>query len=273
MRTILLVVLTAMAFQCEAQYNPYEEWMREGVYRIGLKVSKDSTCFGTAFIVSYKGEKYAVSARHIFGTPDQQSKIDFEGIYWTLTLSNDSIVQDFNRKAYFLKNSTVDIVVFPLDTTYLPSIRIECQRYSRGTKMGAISIFVGYPTIKNNKGVIEPICTSKDNVACSPLVKVGRVSGYNLVNENSDQILVDAMNFKGFSGAPLYTYDEPTGNYVLSGVVSGYINQPTSVPSNSGMLENTTVQSNGGLTKCSWSDNIFVLIDSINDARIVNADN
>lgn len=275
MKTVLLVMLTVLAFQSTAQdagpdsgkhYNPFEEWMWEGVYVINTyNKSGIPNYAGTAFIINYKGERYVVTAKHLFEgdsnmlvTPYKKSLGKF-----TFRLYNgiDSL-QTFTEPFFTPENKSIDAVVCRIrGKESLSSVNTSHQLGFKSIKIGNYAVFAGFPSYTLHGKIQGP--HSKIGGKRYPLVKIGRISGLREHDPVGNNVYIDAINMSGFSGSPMYSYNDSLDIFILSGVITGSVPQNTYVDTGTELEINKGVFSNSGVSTATFIESIYDLIDRL----------
>lgn len=277
MKSILLLVLTTLALKGSANdtcrhYNPFEPWMLEGVYRIIFLDVGDSTGMsGTATVIVYKGEKYLITARHLFDSKKIFTQRTGDGrITVKYILDNGVKKRIFTSEFKGFFDPRVDIAISKLDDSMsLPVIEAGAISTLINFSIGNYAVFMGYPSFPMG-GKKEPVFTEIGEKRL-PIIKTGRVCGFNQ-NGPKNGLLIDAMNVKGFSGAPVFVYNDTVKRYTLTAFVSGFFNQNTSEYVENEFIENERIFSNSGITSCVFVDYVYALIDTMITESIEKAD-
>lgn len=169
---------------------------------------------GTAFTLEHKNIQYVITARHLF------KKVGFPSQFNVECMANNSWT-DYKARVFYHECDIVDIAVLKLeqdqDITVKHDINTDGSNYDIGQDM----YFLGYPY--NYTMLVE-----NEDVHPTPLIKKGMLSG--IIKEGDVRVhLLDGHNNLGFSGGPVYCYDQKPGldgcimfNVRIMGVISGY---------------------------------------------------
>ena len=203
----------------------------------------------TAFLGTYKGNHYLVTAKHIFKPTD--SNVLFE-------IFRDNVWRPFNGHAFFHKSDNVDIAILRSDFVSAGYNIVLDPDSSFNVPFGDVGFFLGFPygyyTLDNTKlNEGYPI----------PLIKRATFSG-SIIEKNVEYLFLDGFNNPGFSGGPVLFFDrwkKDSKNLFLVAVVSGYVSQINRVKS--GTL-NFDFEQNSGIIRATASRYIPEIIDSFN---------
>ncbi len=158
---------------------------------------------GTCFAIDVDGKQYLVTARHIVPS-----------------IGDSDVVQIFHDgKWKVLSVRLVGHAPGEVDITVLaPAIQISSHPVviNQGLYYSQDVFFLGFPYgfTHGHEGVLDnyPI----------PFIKKATVSSMG-DRKNDDAIYLDGHNNPGFSGGPVVHVDTKTGDMVIAGVISGYV--------------------------------------------------
>ncbi len=160
---------------------------------------------GTSFIVSINGSKYLITAKHIF----KENNINIKNgspIKFEIESASGWIAK--YGKVLTHSNDFVDIAVIDLSENDKSKNTFQI---GQDFIVGQTIFFTGFPfnlSMAYGSGFLNP------------LLKRGMVSGIGIDENNVKTIYIDAINNMGFSGGPVFTFENNSLNII--GVVSGY---------------------------------------------------
>jgi hypothetical protein len=201
---ICLKTVTAILLIILAPAISYSQHVLEPSMASTYNFQSDSLT-GTCFMVSKDGNKYFISAAHLFKSSDKSSDI----VPVQILINNQ--LKSFDAKVYFHPDKNVDIVVMklPKDVSQGNGISLDTTTVDFGSEV----FFYGFPLSNLGTQVTE---------FKFPLVKKGIISGL-IKYLGVDVLVLDAHNNHGFSGGPVVAYKASNNSMCLLGVVSGYL--------------------------------------------------
>lgn len=167
---------------------------------------KDCNKYATAFVIDVEGSQFVATARHLL--PDQ-------GITTRLSIKLGSAWQDFNADVVRRGSGTIDdVALLRVDHDF--NIFGSCPMVDEGSVyVGQDVYFLGYPQMLSAE-----YGASYGDMA-GAFVKKGALSAVNVGSDK--ETFVDAINNEGFSGGPVYYFqDDDLNKCRLLGVVLGW---------------------------------------------------
>lgn len=223
MKGFLILTILVSAINSYAQ-RP-DDHMFKSIYKIAVPTT-DGDKIGTGFLSVYKANIYFITAKHLF--PGYSN-----GDSCTVGLIENKTLHSKRMRVFFdagVASSDIAVLTGNFDGIDMPLYNLES---TTDAKIGETIIFFGYPStnIVSNNFPINTVSKGKP----MPLVKKGILAGFDDSNPFNTIAIFDAQSAPGFSGSPVFVYNEDEKAYFLLAVMSG------------GYLSNTQV-SNGKST-------------------------
>lgn len=262
MKFALLVLICFSSTWGHTKDNPFESEMLQGVYKLQIQKSEDSDTItkGTGFLTEQDGNLMLVTVKHLILDAIGPQKLDSEScVTMHATLQNNKGIVTMTLRFYCSPN--FDIAIAKLDPfCTLSAMHKKYHVEKLNLNLGTYSIFVGFPTL-TFKGKGFDICRRDKDGECLPLVKIGRLSGSDLI---SGDLYIDAMNTIGFSGSPVFAMDDNSKKFKLAGMVTGLLFQQVSKPGNEKFEWTEDYYSNSGVTK---AVNLDAILNTVHAAQ------
>ena len=170
------------------------------------------TVSGTCFLIKIDNHEYIVTAKHLF-----RKKVS-NGEKQKVKISINEVTYNLDSEVYFHLNDSVDIAIMSSKVNnYLDPQLINFLSVGGEADLGQEFYFLGYPIL--NGRYLE----TKNGQNRFPLIKHAYLSGWTFFG-NVRVFLLDGINNPGFSGSPAICFDKKKQQWVLFGVVSGYLN-------------------------------------------------
>ncbi|MBK7307817.1 MAG: trypsin-like peptidase domain-containing protein [Chitinophagaceae bacterium] len=203
---------------------------------------------GTAFLITYNGKQYFVTARHLFTTSRNKQSISFE-------ILKDTTWTTINATLLMSDTVQIDIALLQLDSSNY-SNRAWAFNVNNELVLGDAGYFLGYPfglQTKDKNGFNKGFPF--------PLVKKFVFSGA-AIEKGVSFLLLDGHNNPGFSGGPVIFIDRATkdkNRWFIGGVISSYVNQKNQMITPVGLLNYTE---NSGIIIAISASHIINIINS-----------
>ncbi len=211
----------------------------QSVYRI--KYGSDN---GTCFQISIAGQRYLVTAKHIFHDIKNTDSLEFE-------IFHDNSWKTHNGKLFLHNNDNIDIAVINLlENPFYRESNIELA-HSGELYTSQQCFFLGFPY-----NLYSELPKTNDNLPV-PFIKSAIFSLFS-GEESSEKIMyLDGHNNPGFSGGPVVAEIMGKNIIKICSVVSSYIVQ-------SNKLEKTTLLygENSGIIVTYSSAHIMEIINN-----------
>ena len=194
-----------LSIQTKSQNLPPFQFAQMAFY---LKVSNGT---GTAFLVSYKGKQYYVTARHMFDNPINKQNI-------TVKIFKDSVWNSVNGILFVSDTIKIDVAVIQIDSSLYSKRAVEISN-PPVILLGDNGYFFGFPM-----GYYSSDISNANTGFPFPLMKGVILSG--IFNQKGiSRLFLDGHNNKGFSGGPVIfidRYSPQKNKWFIAGVISGY---------------------------------------------------
>lgn len=207
---------------------------------------------GTAFVVSFAGENFLVTAKHMLEGrkyPDQE----------TIHIRYQNNWKPISAKIYYHENNNIDVAV--IRTEYFKDKQFAEVKYqSTGLTISQDVFMLGYP---------YGLSTNAYNINGGypiPIVKKGIFSGV-IESSGAAQHIIDWHNNQGFSGGPvvfrLIRDSEFSNEEYIAGVIHGYRINEMSVYNEDGSDTGLYAKENSGIGIMYEIENVIDIIKEI----------
>lgn len=195
---VVFILIFSVILKSSSQRSPNER-----IFYNTFKIVGDSL-IGTCFRISDGSKNMIVTARHLF------SKKHKSGDIVTYLFNEDS--KTVTGKIYLSDNPKVDVALLEFNLNY--KFDIMSHPVQGSYTLGQECFFVGYPL----NGKYHTMFQNK-NVG---LIKKAIISGA-IIEDGVSKIYLDGHNINGFSGSPIIAIDEKTNDFIIVGLISGFI--------------------------------------------------
>ena len=190
---------------------------------------KHNNSTGSSFLIHYNGEKFLLSAKHLFPGLANASSIEFE-------FSRNKIWNKKSGIGYIHENPNVDVIAIKINE-FEGLDGYNFADIGGVTAFSDSGFFVGFPL-----GISGEDLSNVNNAFPIPLIKGAIYSGFTDIGGISVELL-DGHNNPGFSGGPVFFRSLTEGQqpvWKLLSIVSAYINQNNELVTPFGNLQYTT---------------------------------
>lgn len=227
-KVILITTLLIIVSNCHAQMDLLWQYHNYGaVFCQPMLNPSKPTGWGTGFIVNHKNKTYLITNYHNVSNKDVFGRLQHDkgepnqmnvflhwgglGKYKMVTINLIGSGKHLYHK-YISDGSIADVVAIEIE------IPKECQYISVDTnlsieaKIGSNLLYVGYPEFPTGMPLpLTGMGTRIENQEASNNLKM---------NTSIPYFLFDPTPVKGFSGSPVFYYDQSTKKLALQGIIA-----------------------------------------------------
>lgn len=172
---------------------------------------KNST--GTAFAVENDSitKQYLITAKHIFIGLN-------EGDIFDINVRKNNNWMRLKVRIYFSNNHDVDVAVLSLVDVVNIKLAYKVALTSADLALSQDVFFLGFPF-----NLCQMVSDDINEGYPLPLVKKACLSAFYNNGNGIEQLILDGINNKGFSGGPVCFKNINSGEFSICGVISGYL--------------------------------------------------